>query len=129
MDEFKAFSDSRHVKVAILDLEKPVTGRTCLSWKNGTITGKADVDKTIDVKTKLTAKVDKACSAGKGEKPSCHFIEDGDKFYEVRDDLKVHADRRVRFQASTAPTPHRDSFGCSSLRQLPDGKPPAMVAQ
>ncbi|OWO94726.1 hypothetical protein B5E41_13365 [Rhizobium esperanzae] len=93
MDEFKAFADGKHVKVEIVDLEKPVTAELVWSWKKGTITGKADVGgKTIDVKTKLTFKGDKACSAGKGEKPSCHFIYiDRSKFYEVRDDMKVHA--------------------------------------
>ncbi|MGG7580542.1 hypothetical protein [Rhizobium sp. Nf11,1] len=93
MDEFKAFADGKPVKVEILDLEKPVSAELVWSWKKGTITGKADVGgKTIDVKTKLTFKGDKACSAGKGEKPSCHVIYiDGDKFYEVRDDMKVHA--------------------------------------
>ncbi|MGV4796019.1 hypothetical protein [Rhizobium sp. F40D2] len=44
------------------------------------------------MKTKLTSKGDKACSNGKGEKPSCHSIDiDGNKFYEVGDDMKVHA--------------------------------------
>ncbi|WP_245421312.1 hypothetical protein [Rhizobium sp. L9] len=75
LDEFKAFADGKPVKVEILDLEKPVSAELVWSWKKGTITGKADVGgKTIDVKTKLTFKGDKACSAGKGEKPSCHFI-------------------------------------------------------
>ncbi|MBY5520532.1 hypothetical protein [Rhizobium leguminosarum] len=93
MEEFKAFADGKHVKVEIVDLEKPVSADLVWSWKKGTITGKADVGgKMIDVKTKLTFKGDKACSNGKGEKPNCHFIYiDGDKFYEVRDDMKVHA--------------------------------------
>ncbi|MBB5664876.1 hypothetical protein GGE68_003073 [Rhizobium leguminosarum] len=93
MEEFKAFADGKHVKVEIVDLDKPVTADLVWNWKKGTITGKADVGgKTIDVKTKLTFKGDKACSNGKGEKPSCHSIYiDGDKFYEVRDDMKVHA--------------------------------------
>lgn len=64
-----------------------------MELEEGTITGKDDVGgKTIDVKTKLTSKGDKACSNGKGEKPSCHSIDiDGNKFYEVGDDMKVHA--------------------------------------
>lgn len=46
----------------------------------------------LDVKTKLTFKGDKACSTAKGEKPTCYTIHtDGNKFYEVRDDMKVHA--------------------------------------
>ncbi|WP_259669920.1 MULTISPECIES: hypothetical protein [unclassified Rhizobium] len=95
MDEFKAFADGKQVEVEILDLKKPVTAELVWSWKKGTTTGRADVaGKMIDVKTKLTFKGDKACSAGKGEKPSCHFIYiDGDKFYEVRDDMKY---RRCR---------------------------------
>ncbi|SEI16220.1 hypothetical protein SAMN05216228_103254 [Rhizobium tibeticum] len=93
MEEFKAFADGKHVKVEIFDLEKPVSADLVWSWKKGTITGKANVDgKMMDVKTKLTFKGDKACSNGKGEKPNCHFIYiDGDKFYEVRDDMQVHA--------------------------------------
>ena len=93
MEEFKALADGKHVKVEIFDFEKPVTADLVWSWKKGTITGKADVGgKMIDVKTKLTFKGDKACSAAKGEKPSCHAIYvDGNKFYEVRDDMQVHA--------------------------------------
>jgi hypothetical protein len=93
MEEFKAFADGKHVKVEIFDLEKPVTADLVWSWKKGTITGKANVDgKMMDVKIKLTFKDGKACSNGKGEKPNCHSIYiDGDKFYEVRDDMKVHA--------------------------------------
>ncbi|ARM88277.1 hypothetical protein RHEC894_CH01974 [Rhizobium sp. CIAT894] len=93
MEEFKAFADGKRVKVEIVDMGKPVTADLVWNWKKGTITGKADVGgKMIDVKTKLTFQGDKACSNGKGEKPSCHFIYiDGDKFYEVRDDMKVHA--------------------------------------
>jgi hypothetical protein len=93
MEEFKAFADGKHVMVEIFDLEKPVTADLVWSWKKGTITGKAKVDgKMINVKTKLTFKDGKACSNGKGEKPSCHSIYiDGNKFYEVRDDMKVHA--------------------------------------
>lgn len=93
MEEFKAFADGKHVKVEIFDLEKPVQADLTWSWKKGTITGKANVDgKMMDVKVKLTFKGDKACANGKGEKPTCHFIYiDGNKFYEVRDDMKVHA--------------------------------------
>ncbi|AUW43891.1 hypothetical protein [Rhizobium leguminosarum] len=93
LEEFKAFADGKHVKVEIFDLEKPVTADLVWSWKKGTITGKANVDgKMMDVKSKLTFKDGKACSNAKGEKPNCHSIYiDGDKFYEVRDDMKVHA--------------------------------------
>ncbi|OWV84598.1 hypothetical protein [Rhizobium sp. R693] len=93
MEEFKAFADGKHVKVEIFDLEKPVTADLVWSWRKGTITGRANVDgKMMDVRTKLTFKDGKACSNGKGEKPSCHSIYiDGNKFYEVRDDMKVHA--------------------------------------
>ncbi|UWM76641.1 hypothetical protein N1937_05220 [Rhizobium sp. WSM4643] len=93
MEEFKTFADGKHMKVEIFDLDKPVSADLVWSWKKGTVTGKANVDgKMIDVKTKLTFKGDKACTNGKGEKPNCHFIYiDGNKFYEVRDDMKVHA--------------------------------------
>ncbi len=93
MEEFKAFANGKHVAVEILDFDKPVTADLVWNWKESSITGKAKVDgKTIDVKTKLTFQGDKACSTAKGEKPTCHFIYiDGNKFYEVRDDMKVHA--------------------------------------
>ncbi|HEV7321675.1 MAG TPA: hypothetical protein VGO04_23980 [Ensifer sp.] len=93
MDEFKTLADGKSVKVEIYDFDKPVTADLVWNWKKGTITGKAKVDgKTIDVKTKLTFKGDKACSNGKGEKPTCYSIYiEGNKFYEVRDDMKVHA--------------------------------------
>jgi hypothetical protein len=93
MEEFKTFADGKHVKVEIFDMEQPVTADLVWNWKKGTITGKANVNgKMIDVKTKLTFKGDKACANGKGEKPTCHSIYlDGNKFYEVRDDMKVHA--------------------------------------
>jgi len=93
IEEFKSFADGKHVKVEIFDLGKPVIADLVWSWKKGTITGKAKVDgKMVDVKTKLTFKGDQACSNGKGEKPSCHFIYiDGNKFYEVSDDMTVHA--------------------------------------
>jgi len=93
MNEFKALADGRPVKVEIFDFDKPITADLTWSWKKSTITGKAKVDgKNIDVKAKLTFKGDKACSASKGEEPSCHTIYiEGNKFYEVRDDMKVHA--------------------------------------
>lgn len=93
MEEFKTFADGKQVKVEIFDMEQPVTADLVWNWKKGTITGKANVNgKMIDVKTKLTFKGDKACANGKGEKPTCHSIYlDGNKFYEVRDDMKVHA--------------------------------------
>ncbi|MGF6256612.1 hypothetical protein [Ensifer sp. ZNC0028] len=93
MDEFKAFADGKPVKVEVYDFDKPVTADLVWNWKKGTITGKAKVDgKTFGVKTKLTFKDDKACSNGKGEKPTCFTIYiEGNKFYEVRDDMKVHA--------------------------------------
>ncbi|WP_259664719.1 hypothetical protein [Rhizobium bangladeshense] len=77
MDELKAFADGRLVTVAILDLEKPVTGRNRLELEQRTITGKAEMSaaRRSTLNQKLTFKGDKACSAGKGEKPSCHFIE------------------------------------------------------
>ncbi|NKL67602.1 hypothetical protein [Rhizobium leguminosarum] len=93
MEEFKALADGKHVKVEIFDFGKPVSADLVWSWKEGTITGKANVNgKIIDVKNKLSFKGDKACSASKGEKPTCHVIYvDGNMFYEVRDDMQVHA--------------------------------------
>ncbi|WP_261334467.1 hypothetical protein [Rhizobium leguminosarum] len=40
MEEFKAFADGKHVKVEIVDLEKPVSADLVWSWKKGTITGR-----------------------------------------------------------------------------------------
>lgn len=93
MEEFRAFADGKHVQVDILDFEKPVSADLVWSWKKKSISGKASVDgKTINVNAKLTFKGDKACATNKGEKPTCHVIYvDANKFYEVRDDMKVHA--------------------------------------
>lgn len=91
--EFKALADGKKVHVEIFDLGQPITADLVWSWKKKNITGKAEVaGKTIDVNTKLTFKGDKACATNKGEKPTCHVIYiDGSKFYEVRDDMQVHA--------------------------------------
>ncbi|KQV39903.1 MULTISPECIES: hypothetical protein [unclassified Rhizobium] len=93
MEEFKAFADGKPVIVEIFDMGTPITANLTWSWAKKTITGKANVNgKEINVKTKLTFEGDKACSAGKGEKTTCHMIYiDGNKFYEVRDDMQVHA--------------------------------------
>lgn len=93
MEEFKTLADGKPVKVEIFDFEKPVTADLVWNWKKASITGTAKVGgKVVDVKTKLSFKGDKACSTAKGEKPSCHAIYiDGNRFYEVRDDMKVHA--------------------------------------
>lgn len=97
MEEFKSFADGKPVHVEIFDFDQPVTADLVWSWNKATITGKANVDgKTINVKAKLTFKGDKACATNKGEKPTCHTIYiDGNKFYEVRDDMKVHATSTV----------------------------------
>lgn len=93
MDEFKQLADGKKVSVQIFDAGKPIKADLVWSWKKKAITGKADVGgEAVDVKVKLSFKGDKACAAGKGEKPACHSIYiDGNKFYEVRDDGAVHA--------------------------------------
>ncbi|MDQ0317964.1 hypothetical protein QO002_000102 [Pararhizobium capsulatum DSM 1112] len=93
MEDFKSLADSKPVSVEIFDLGTPVTANLTWSWAKKTITGKASVNgKKINVKTKLSFEGDKACSTSKGEKPTCHMIyTDGNKFYEVRDDMQVHA--------------------------------------
>jgi hypothetical protein len=93
MEAFKAFADGKKVHVEIFDMDTPVSGDLTWSWKTKKITGDAMVDGSkIPVSVKLSFKGDKACSNGKGEKPSCHAIFiDGNAFYEVRDDGKVHA--------------------------------------
>lgn len=93
MDEFKKFADGKKVHVEILDFEKPVSAELTWNWKKKKITGEAKLDgSTFPVSSKLSFAGDKACATNKGEKPACHavFI-DGDKFYEVRDDGKLHA--------------------------------------
>ncbi|MDI7863818.1 hypothetical protein MRS76_17835 [Rhizobiaceae bacterium n13] len=91
--EFKALADAKKVKVEIFDLGTPVSADLVWNWKKKSITGKADVNgKTINVNARLSFKGEQACATNKGEKPTCHFIYiDGNKFYEVRDDMQVHA--------------------------------------
>ena len=93
MDEFKAFADGKTVEVVIYDLEVPVTATLVWDWKNKRIKGTGLVNEKdkIKVKTKLSFREDMACSDQDG-KPNCHQIYiDGNKFYEVREDGKVHA--------------------------------------
>ena len=93
LDEFKAFADGKKVNVVIYDMGVDVVATLVWNWKKKQITGEALVNnKTkIKVKTPLSFKGDKACSEDQG-KPVCHLIYiDGDSFYEVRDDGKVHA--------------------------------------
>ncbi|KQV31130.1 hypothetical protein [Rhizobium sp. Root1204] len=93
MDEFKALADGKPVSVVIFDLGIPVTAGLTWDWAKKSITGKANANgKEITVKAKLSFKGDKACATNKGEKATCHTIYvDGNKFYEVRDDMQVHA--------------------------------------
>jgi hypothetical protein len=93
MEEFKALADGKPVSVEIFDAGAPITAELVWNWKKKKITGKAKANgNKIKVNVKLSFDGDKACSAGKGEKPSCHSIFiDGNKFYEVKDDMTVHA--------------------------------------
>lgn len=93
MDEFKELADGKNVSVEIFDADAPITAELVWNWKKKKITGKAQVGgNSVKVNVKLSFEGDKACSTGKGQKPVCHAIYiDGNKFYEVKDDLTVHA--------------------------------------
>jgi hypothetical protein len=93
LEEFKAFANGKKVKVVIYDMGVDVVATLVWNWKKKQITGDALVNNKhkIKVKSVLSFEGDKACSEDQG-KPVCHYIYiDGDKFYEVRDDGKVHA--------------------------------------
>ena len=93
LEEFKAFADGKKVQVVIYDMGVTVEAELVWDWKKKTITGNALIDNKhkMKVKTPLSFEGEKACSEDQG-KPVCHLIFiDGDKFYEVRDDGKVHA--------------------------------------
>ena len=93
MDEFKQLADGKTVSVEIVDAGAPVTAELVWNWKRKKITGKAKVNgDSIKVNVKLSFDGDKACSTPKGGEPACHSIYiDGTKFYEVKDDMTVHA--------------------------------------
>jgi hypothetical protein len=97
MEAFKAFADGKKVHVEIFDLDAPTSADLIWNWKTKKITGEATVNGSkVPVSVKLSFKGDKACSNGKGEKPSCHAIFiDGNTFYEVRDDGKLHATSKL----------------------------------
>ncbi|MER9483202.1 hypothetical protein NKI74_28155 [Mesorhizobium sp. M0494] len=93
MEEFKTFANGKKVNVIIYDAGAAITATLVWSWKKKQIIGEALVNNKTKIKVKvpLTFDGDKACSQDQG-KPVCHLIYiDNDKFYEVRDDGKVHA--------------------------------------
>lgn len=94
MKEFKAFADGKTVEVVIFDMEMPVTATLVWNWKKKRISGDAFVGRKdkIEVDAKLSFKGDMACAdQGDGE-PTCHLIFiDGDTFYEVGADGRLHA--------------------------------------
>lgn len=98
LDEFKKFADGKKVEVEIFDAGQPIKANLVWNWKKKRISGKAVVGgKTIKVNVNLSFDGEKACSAGKGEKPACHDIYiDGNKFYELTDTKVVHAISTVK---------------------------------
>lgn len=99
IEELKGIADGKPVSVVIFDEAVPITADLVWNWKKKTITGTALVNSKdkIKVAAKLSFKGDQACSTSGKDKPSCHTIFiDGNKFYEIRDDGKVHAVSTVK---------------------------------
>jgi len=94
MQEFKAFADGKPVDVVIYDLGVPLKATLTWNWKKKRITGDALVNRKdkIKVDSKLSFKSDMACAEQADGEPTCHLIFiDGDRFYEVRPDGRLHA--------------------------------------
>lgn len=92
MEEFRQFADGKTVNVEIFDAGVPITAQLVWDWEQANITGDALLDgKTIKVDVPLSFKGDQAC-AQEGDKINCHAIYiDGNSFYEVTSEGRVHA--------------------------------------
>lgn len=92
MDQFKALADGKTVKVTIFDFDVPVTAELVWSWEKKSITGKAFVSgKSFPVNSILEFDGERACAVV-GEQTTCHMIYiDGNSFYEVTNEGKIHA--------------------------------------
>lgn len=97
-NEFIAFVNGKTVDVVIYDAGKSLTATLKWDWKKKQISGPYVFDgKKGKVSAKWTFDGDKACSQVKGQAQQCHAIYiEGDTFFEIRDDEKVHAISKVK---------------------------------
>jgi hypothetical protein len=97
-EEFIAFVNGKTVDVVIYDAGKSLTAILKWDWKKKRISGSYVLDgQKGKVQAKWTFEGDKVCSQSGGRPKECHgvYIED-DKFYEMRDDGKVHAISKLK---------------------------------
>lgn len=97
-DEFIAFVNGKTVDVVIYDAGKSLTATLKWDWKKKRISGSYVLDgKKGKVQVKWSFDGDKACSQSGSQPKECHAIYiDGDQFYEMRDDGKVHAISKLK---------------------------------
>ncbi len=97
-DDFIAFVNGKTVEVVIYDAGKSLTATLRWDWKKKRISGSYVLDgKKGKVQAKWTFDRDKACSQAGGQPKQCHAVYiDGDRFYEMRDDGKVHAISKLK---------------------------------
>jgi hypothetical protein len=97
-EEFIAFVNGKTVDVVIYDAGKPLTAILKWDWKKKRISGSYVLDgKKGKVQAKWTFDGDKACSQAGNHSKQCHAVYiDGDRFYEMRDDGKVHAISKLK---------------------------------
>ncbi len=92
-DEFIAFVNGKTVDVVIYDAGKSLSATLKWDWKKKRISGPYLLDgKKGKAVAKWSFDGDKACSQAGAQPKQCHSIYiDGDQFFELRDDGKVHA--------------------------------------
>jgi hypothetical protein len=97
-DEFIAFVNGKTVDVVIYDAGKSLTATLKWDWKKKRISGSYVFDgKKGKVQAKWTFDGDKACSQAGNQSKACHAVYiDGDQFYEMREDGKVHAISKLK---------------------------------
>jgi len=97
-DEFIAFVNGKTVDVVIYDAGKSLSATLKWDWKKKRITGSYLLDgKKGKVSAKWTFEGDKACSQAGSQPKQCHAIYiEGDQFFEMRDDGKIHAISKLK---------------------------------
>ena len=97
-DQFIAFVNGKTVDVLIYDAGKPLSATLKWDWKKKRITGLFLLDgKKGKVVAKWTFDGDKACAQAGAQPKECHTIYiEGDRFFEMRDDGKVHAISKLK---------------------------------
>jgi hypothetical protein len=97
-DEFIAFVNGKTVDVIIYDAGKPLTATLKWDWKKKRISGSYVLDgQKGKVQTKWSFDGDKACSQAGNQPKACHDVYiDGNQFYEMREDGKVHAVSKLK---------------------------------